>query len=226
MPDNNRALVYCKHQDTICCPNTKPSAADNLLLLLHVMFWFVKVFRWGCLATETLCYTRLCHCAVAAVHTHSPRLNMLNIAGHWWSQHTRIVSGEANGYGAAFHERAARWLFAGAAWINNNRSHRCRDETSRDSLTEKTQTHGLRHHKLPGVKERNNCKTDPPPAHPVGLPWQRVTWFLWVIGANGPDASGELKGRGRWVCEGEEDEENIFYLLFRGRKGKIKTVNL
>lgn len=38
---------------------------------IHAIFWLESVFRWGCLATETLCCTWLCHRAVANAHTHT-----------------------------------------------------------------------------------------------------------------------------------------------------------
>lgn len=64
-------------------------------------------------------------------------------------------------------------------------------------------------------------KTDPLPAHPVGLPWQRVTWLPLVTGATGPDASGELGGAGGGALKSSrrrlkrlnEDEEICFIVL-------------
>lgn len=57
---------------------------------------------------------------------------------------------------------------------------------------------------------------DPPPAHPLGLPWQRVTWLCLVTGATGPDASGGFK------VEGGSSRARVsrrrHYLRFSGRR--------
>lgn len=48
---------------------------------------------------------------------------------------------------------------------------------------------------------------DPPSAHPLGLPWQQVTWLCLVTSVTGPDASGGFKMEGGSSREGEEEEE-------------------
>lgn len=88
--------------------------AENLLL--HTHSTFLVFLGWGCLATETPCCTQLCHHAVdtcTQTHTHSliwtsTPTNNLNIDRHWRSQHTRAVSGEAEGYSSVFYVRTPR----------------------------------------------------------------------------------------------------------------------
>lgn len=180
---------------------------------IHTIFLLVSVFRWRCLATETLCCTWLCHRAVANAHTHtcthfliwtSTPPNMLNIDGHWWSQHTRVVSGETEGSSSVFYV----WTHPGSCgWTvcSSNTAQTSSDSSNRRAvrLLSAASTHRAAETHLKQLQTQRWSDTDrttqsgPPPAHPVGLPWQRVTWLPLVTGATGPDASRELKKGGR-----------------------------
>lgn len=190
------------------------------------------------------------HTHATDTHTHiliwtSTPTNMLNIDDHWWSQHTRVVSWGSRGLQLCVlcmntslflrfyclqqqtqskHPLTVLIALLCGRWVR-------RQQKSLWRLSSRSEFKNFKHKDWASrteplrVEDQSESKTDPSPAHPVGLLWQRVTWLPLVTGATGPDASGELewgeggllKSSGRRLKEFNEDEESVFYLLFTDR---------